>query len=496
MADIIIHLFKPKHVAPTLNFQASWLKELNGLLDRGVFEIVDNTPVSIWIFGTQFVDQVKNKGIEKAFDKSHLVVQAYNNLDKKHILTQALTIQRASQRLILTLPMILPDLSIHLQDISQAYTQSTSKLVRDVFIQAPTEMQLAPGTVLCVILPLYSIPESGTHWFWTYHTHHTQKLKMIPSTFDNCLLFNKDMTVIIGLQIDDTLIAATPGFMEIELKELNSASLLAKPCKKLTTEHPLEFNGFAITLRNIETIIDQAKQIKKIQLLSKSFTKEQYIAQQAWGAYIATVSQPQAAFALSYAAQITNPTFDDAQFLNRCLSWQQKGKGLKFVNLNLETLQIVAFTNLSFANNRDHSLQIGYMIVLADLQNNANIIHWQSVKCRHVTRSILASELYTLSLGFNIAATIKSTLDQIFSSSTYGKVPLSICIDSKSLYNCLVKLGTTQEKRLTVDLLCLRQSYKRQEITKILWIKGDKNPADAMTKEKACNALQKLVDTN
>ena len=59
--------------------------------------------------------------------------------------------------------MILPDLSVHLQDISQAYTQSTSKLARDVFIRAPAEMQLAPGTVLRVILPLYGIPESGTH---------------------------------------------------------------------------------------------------------------------------------------------------------------------------------------------------------------------------------------------------------------------------------------------------------------------------------------------
>ena len=132
------------------------------------------------------------------------------------------------------------------------------------------------------------------------------------------------MTAIIGLQIDDTLIAATLGFMEIKSKELNSAGLLAKPCKKLTTEHPLEFNGFAITLRNIKTIINQAKQIKKIQLLSKSFTKEQYIAQQAQGAYIVTVSQPQAVFDLSYAVQITNPTLDDAQFLNRCLSCKKR----------------------------------------------------------------------------------------------------------------------------------------------------------------------------
>ncbi|KHJ30929.1 hypothetical protein EV44_g4216 [Erysiphe necator] len=71
-----------------------------------------------------------------------------------------------------------------------------------------------------------------------------------------------------------------------------------------------------------------------------------------------------------------------------------------------------------------------------------------------------------------------------------------MCIDSHSLYDCLVKLDTTKEKRLMVDILCLRQSYERREITEILWIKGEKNLADAMTKAKACDALQKLIETN
>ena len=91
-------------------------------------------------------------------------------------------------------------------------------------------------------------------------------------------------------------------------------------------------------------------------------------------------------------------------------------------------------------------------------------------------------------LGFDIAATIKSTLDSIFSGSSQ-EIPLFICVNSKSLYEYLVKLGTTQEKRLIMDLLCLRQSYKRREITEILWIKKDKNSADAITKDKACSAL-------
>ena len=36
--------------------------------------------------------------------------------------------------------------------------------------------------------------------------------------------------------------------------------------------------------------------------------------------------------------------------------------------------------------------------------------------------------------------------------------------DSKSLYDCLVKLGTTREKRLMVDLMYLRQAYERREV--------------------------------
>ena len=47
-----------------------------------------------------------------------------------------------------------------------------------------------------------------------------------------------------------------------------------------------------------------------------------------------------------------------------------------------------------------------------------------------------------------------------------------------------------------IDILCLRQSYERREITEILWIKGEKNPADAMTKETPCDALKRLINTN
>ena len=42
-----------------------------------------------------------------------------------------------------------------------------------------------------------------------------------------------------------------------------------------------------------------------------------------------------------------------------------------------------------------------------------------------------------------------------------------MCINSKSLYDYLIKLKTIQEKRLMINILYLRQSYKRREIIEI-----------------------------
>jgi len=47
---------------------------------------------------------------------------------------------------------------------------------------------------------------------------------------------------------------------------------------------------------------------------------------------------------------------------------------------------------------------------------------------------------------------VKSIIDKVLEI----EVPLIIYTDSKSLYECLVKLGTTREKRLMIDVMCLR----------------------------------------
>jgi hypothetical protein len=49
------------------------------------------------------------------------------------------------------------------------------------------------------------------------------------------------------------------------------------------------------------------------------------------------------------------------------------------------------------------------------------------------------SKLYAMAHGFNISASLKTTIDKALNIN----LPLVLYTDSKSLYDCLVKLGTT-----------------------------------------------------
>jgi hypothetical protein len=98
--------------------------------------------------------------------------------------------------------------------------------------------------------------------------------------------------------------------------------------------------------------------------------------------------------------------------------------------------------------------------------------------------------------GTDTAFAIGSTLKMITEQLDLPAIPTIVCTDLYSLYECLVKLGTTKEKRLMIDIMAIRQSYKRRELFEIRWINGLDNPADAMTKATLNKALETFVNTN
>src|SRR5437762_630329 len=98
--------------------------------------------------------------------------------------------------------------------------------------------------------------------------------------------------------------------------------------------------------------------------------------------------------------------------------------------------------------------------------------------------------------GVDIATTINTTLKMITKQIGIIEIPTIICTNLFSLYECIVKLGTTKEKQLMIDIMAIRQSYERRELLEIQWINGNDNLANAMTKSNLVKALQNLVNTN
>jgi hypothetical protein len=64
---------------------------------------------------------------------------------------------------------------------------------------------------------------------------------------------------------------------------------------------------------------------------------------------------------------------------------------------------------------------------------------------------MLAFKLYIIAHSFDISAFIKFIIDKVLRI----ELPLILYTNSKSLYNYLIKLGTTQEKQLIIDIICL-----------------------------------------
>jgi hypothetical protein len=203
--------------------------------------------------------------------------------------------------------------------------------------------------------------------------------------------------------------------------------------------------------------------------------------------------KPTSTHIISTSTQIINSKEDDAKRLNQRLQWQLNNiiRRLRFVSLNRNQLRLMIFTDAAFANTIDLHNQIDYVICLTN-DIHANLIHWSSIKCKRITRSVLTIELYAMINDFDVEAIIKSIIERML----HIFLSLILLTDSKSLFDCLIKLDTTSEKRLMIDLMCLRQSYERREIAEIRWIDENINLADAKTKSKLCNALINLIDIN
>ena len=95
-------------------------------------------------------------------------------------------------------------------------------------------------------------------------------------------------------------------------------------------------------------------------------------------------------------------------------------RNLRYIFVNLQLIKVYIFINKSFANNKNLSSQIGFVLVIdTELKEIAkfilikNIIYISSTKWKKVTRAMLASKLYIIAARINMLITLLNIINMI-----------------------------------------------------------------------------------
>ena len=72
--------------------------------------------------------------------------------------------------------------------------------------------------------------------------------------------------------------------------------------------------------------------------------------------------------------------------------------------------------------------------------------------------------MFAIVAGFDSTVIVKSTLESFLPAPP----SLTIATDSKSFFDCLIKLGITKEKRLIIDIIALHKAYEQRIIIEVV----------------------------
>jgi hypothetical protein len=136
--------------------------EILRLIDMGTFELVveEDIPANPNIVLSIYVLSFKDRDGEIVL-KARFVLGGHRDRERKCLVHGSMTLKQQSVRVLLALVAIF-GCEIEAADVIAAYVQSEENLQRGVFV-GPSCMQLGPNELVCIVKPLYGLPDSGDY---------------------------------------------------------------------------------------------------------------------------------------------------------------------------------------------------------------------------------------------------------------------------------------------------------------------------------------------
>jgi len=490
MITEILHRSDPRTQTPEAAIARR--KEIENLVRRGTWELVleEQVPPDANVISGSFVITIKNVETTEPMFKARFVAHGNRDSEKYQLVHNITTTRPSSVRLLVAIASIM-GFDIWSEDISQAYLQSASVLLRDVYMKPNRHLSIPAGHLLKILRPLYGLADSGDYWHATFAKHLKNTLGMSNVASDMSLFFRKARGRLTGLTasyVDDTLACGDASFLKLSGKTRETFDV-----QKRVTEN-IRFAGTYIDKHENGYKVHQRQYVERLTEISKNadFAElRRARAQLSWLVH----SRPDICVVANKLAQVTEKLFSEkhVKLYNSSVKYLKATNKTAMVmrQLDKDSLHIRAYADASFATNYDQTSQLGYIIALCDKFDNASILHFQSYKSRRVARSVLGAETYAFADAFDFAFCTKQDIELVMGRD----IPLMMFTDSKSLFDIITKCSHTQEKRLMIDLQAVRDAYESHEISNVGFIRGPNNPADGLTKIGKCPPLSHLLQT-
>lgn len=320
--------------------------------------------------------------------------------------------------------------------------------------------------------------------------HIVDDLQMNPVPGDASLYVRKnepDETIgTTRMYIDGSLNSGTPEFEKLSGKTLTRFESKPRVYDKS------DFFGAPIdTTKDAVLSLTQTCYFINLQLLSNSATFANYRRARALFSWILH-SRSDVAVTANLAAQVPEKTFgpSNIKVLNDSVKYAKRETSiaLQYAPPDKSSVNLRVYTDASFVTNDGLASQLGIVLLLCDFGDNAHIIDYRSNKTRKVVRSTMGGEVAAFMEGFNHPFSFARDLQAVL-----GRIVLVyMYTDPKQLFDASTRGNQTTERRLMVEIMAVRQAYRRFETTAIRLVRGEDNQADELSKIKDKSALRRL----
>jgi hypothetical protein len=351
-------------------------EELKTLTDLGVFTIINEIPKGRKPLGCKWVFKIKRTGTYKA----RLTVKGYNQiygLDFDETFSPVARL--VNTRMILSIGTS-KDYFFKSFDVKSAFPNA--ELDEEIYMIAPTEMNLKPGQYVRLNKALYGLKQASRAWY--------KKLTSIlvshgyrQSKLDTCVMLKEtpEGMSLISIYVDDIL-AASPTLQPIEqlcqilennfqIHESELSDYLGLNIEYDRNKHNLTFDNNAYCTKLLEKYEDQWKGTRKRNVPMQPLTKfEKRNSEMEKSAttdmnlpfreicggllYLANASRPDILFAVNKCCQfMSDPNMTHWSYLMDIMSYLNDHRNFKITyskNSTLPTNTIVCFVDADHAN--------------------------------------------------------------------------------------------------------------------------------------------------